>query len=347
MTLNETDKTGDLRYQEEILQGVSRTFALTIPQLPETLRVVIGNAYLLCRTADTIEDSAALPLAEKHAFSRRFVAVVEGCEPADAFARELAPRLGTDTLEDERDLVANTERVIRLTRTFSPDDQAALARCVRIMTEGMEEFQEGRFADGLPDQAHLDRYCYHVAGVVGEMLTSLFCAHSPETAQRRAELERLAVSFGQGLQMTNILKDIWEDRARGACWLPQATFARHGFDLHTLRSGSDSPAFRAGLRELLGIARGHLENALDYTLFLPKSERGLRQFCLWALGMAVLTLRKIERNPGFRSGQEVKIRRRSVHTVVLLSRLFSANNAMLRLLFALAARRLPKPPRNS
>ena len=31
--------------------------------------------------------------------------------------------------------------------------------------------------------------------------------------------------------MTNILKDVWEDRSRGACWLPQDVFTRHGVDL--------------------------------------------------------------------------------------------------------------------
>ena len=34
----------DLAYQDEILQGVSRTFALTIPQLPDALEQVVGNA---------------------------------------------------------------------------------------------------------------------------------------------------------------------------------------------------------------------------------------------------------------------------------------------------------------
>ena len=46
----------DVSYQREILQHVSRTFALTIPELPDSLRIVISNAYLLCRIADTIED---------------------------------------------------------------------------------------------------------------------------------------------------------------------------------------------------------------------------------------------------------------------------------------------------
>ena len=45
-------------YQDQILPHVSRTFALTIPQLPPGLRTAVTSAYLLCRIADTIEDRA-------------------------------------------------------------------------------------------------------------------------------------------------------------------------------------------------------------------------------------------------------------------------------------------------
>ncbi|MGH8145359.1 MAG: squalene/phytoene synthase family protein [Rhodanobacteraceae bacterium] len=40
--------------QNRILSAVSRTFALTIPQLDPALRNVIANAYLLCRIADGV-----------------------------------------------------------------------------------------------------------------------------------------------------------------------------------------------------------------------------------------------------------------------------------------------------
>ena len=80
---------GDLAYQEHILQGVSRTFALTIPQLPDPLREVVGNAYLLCRITDTIEDEPSLSAAEKQAFSARFVEVVAGRANAEPFSRDL------------------------------------------------------------------------------------------------------------------------------------------------------------------------------------------------------------------------------------------------------------------
>jgi farnesyl-diphosphate farnesyltransferase len=188
-------------------------------------------------------------------------------------------------------------------------------------------------------------YCYYVAGVVGEMLTDLFCAHSPAIDARRADLERLAVSFGQGLQMTNILKDIWDDLERGSCWLPRDVFARAGFDLSEMAPGRRSESFENGLRELLAIAHGHLRDALEYTLAIPKEEKGIRRFCLWALGMAVLTLKKIHRHVDFSSSREVKISRRNVKAVILVSNLLTSRDRLLRWAFACAASGLPAPRR--
>ena len=338
------DGPKDERYQTEILQKVSRTFALTIPKLPDDLAKAVGNAYLLCRIADTIEDDRAMPAERKHFHARRFVEVVQGQLDAEGFAADLAPKLAEQTPEAEKDLITHTPAVIRVTHSLPRPQQQAMERCVRIMTEGMVRYQEQETLDGVADIQDMGRYCYHVAGVVGEMLTDLFCSHSPEIEARRAELLPLARSFGQGLQMTNILKDIWEDHARGACWLPRNVFADHGFDItrKTMPQTSD-PGYVRGIRELIGHAHGHLVNALRYTQTLPRHERGLRIFCLWALGMAVMTLDSIHARPDFTQGNQVKICRRSVKIAYLCSRLFVGFDAILRLLFRLAAWRLPAP----
>ena len=333
----------DLAYQTEVLRGVSRTFALTIPQLPEPLRDVVGNAYLLCRITDSIEDEPVLTPPQKRRFTSRFVDVVEGREDAEDFGRELGALLSASTTASERDLVANTPTVIRITGRFRDSQRRALARCVRIMAEGMSAFQQLDTSGGLRDQRELDRYCYVVAGVVGEMLTELFCDYSNDIGERRDELLPLAVSFGQGLQMTNILKDVWEDLRRGACWLPRDVFEQAGFDLRALPAERDDPAFGRGLVGLVGIARGHLADALRYVQLIPPRETGIRRHCLWALGMAVLTLRRIHAAPDYRSGRDVKISRRSVRAVTTLGSLAARWNWALDRLFEALVRGLPAP----
>lgn len=47
---------------------------------------------------------------------------------------------------------------------------------------------------------------FPVAGVVGEMLTDLFCDHVTEIDAGRDRLGTRAVNFGLGLQMTDILE---------------------------------------------------------------------------------------------------------------------------------------------
>ena len=332
----------DLACQAEALQGVSRTFALTIPQLPAPLRDAVGNAYLLCRIADTIEDEAALSVAQKREFSERWVGVVEGREPAGAFADELGALLTRSATASERDLITDVPRVLRISESFSPRQRQAMQRCVKIMAHGMAEFQENAGLDGLADLEHLDRYCYYVAGVVGEMLTELFCDYSGEIDARRDELLALSASYGQGLQMTNILKDVWEDRSRGACWLPRSVFLASGFDLRSLSPGRADPGFVEGMNRLVAIAARHLSDALRYILLIPARETGIRRFCLWALGMAVLTLRRTHATPAFGSAGDVKISRRAVKTVVAVTGALARSDAALKLLFAGLRRGLPR-----
>ena len=107
------------------------------------------------------------------------------------------------------------------------------------------------------------------------------------------------------------------------------------------------------MRELIGVAHAHLRNALSFTLLIPGEEHGIRRFCLWAVGLAVLTLRKIERTPRFTAGSQVKVSRAAVAMTRILTSLAVRNDRMLLRLFERAATGLPlaapsaagRPPR--
>lgn len=336
--------TADERYQEQVLPEVSRTFALTIPQLPGELRLVVTNAYLLCRIADTIEDDGGLSVETKHQLHEEFIEVIAGTRHARSFSERVVPMVSPDMLPAEIDLIANTDRVVAVTHSFNATQRAALQRCVTVMCEGMPRFQTHKSLRGLASLAEMNEYCYYVAGVVGEMLTELFIDYSTQAASRGDELRRLAICFGQGLQMTNILKDVWEDRRTDTCWLPRDVFAARGFDLADLAPGRYVEAFGDGMRFLVGVAHGHLRRAVEYTMLLPASERGLRRFCLWAIGLAVFTLRKVHGNPAFNSGQEVKVSRSTVRATVLVGSAVAGSNTAIRMLFDLISRGLPLAP---
>src|SRR5699024_6557832 len=260
----------EIALQHELLARVSRTFALTIPALPERLQVVVGNAYLLCRISDTIEDTVALEATTQMDFFEQFIAVVRNEADPAAFARAFAPHVAAHASADECRLIKATPRVLAITAKFMAEERAALADCVTVMSRGMAAFQRRKSVAGLANLAEHSEYCYVVAGCVGELLTRLFIAHAPELAPRRTQLMRLALSFGQCLQMTNILKDFWEDRASGVCWLPRDIFRDEGLDLTAVQAGD--PRFARGYRRLLGILHGYDNEALAYILLLPERQ---------------------------------------------------------------------------
>lgn len=332
----------DLLYQQEALVRVSRTFALTIPQLPDGLRDAVANAYLLCRLADTIEDDPGLDSATKARFMADFLAVVHGEADAGEFSSRLGSRLSDCMSRAEHDLVRNTATVLAITASLPAPIRQAVARCIGIMGRGMPEFQRHASLDGLATLQDLQRYCYFVAGVVGEMLTELFCIHCPQLADRRAAMMQLAVRFGQGLQMTNILKDIWEDRAANTCWLPRSAFPAIPAGLGAAMRRGDAAALSEGISLLVGVAHDHLRAALEYTALIPRRQTGIRRFCLWAIGLALLTLRRIHGRPGYRSAAQVKISRRAVRLTIMSCNAVSGSNLLMRLLFAAAAAGLPR-----
>jgi farnesyl-diphosphate farnesyltransferase len=326
-------------FQQEMLINVSRTFALTIPQLPPALRWVVGNAYLLCRITDTIEDAEHLTPEQKHRYHQGLIEAVSVAEDRTGWAERLTADLAVYPNASERELVRHLDRVLVITATFTSTQRAAILRCVTIMGEGMAEFEATDLSKGLADIAQLDRYCYVVAGVVGEMLTDLFCEYSAEIARHQPRLQALSVSFGLGLQMTNILKDIHDDWQRGVCWLPRAHFADYGVPVESLPAQMAHPGFQPALLALVAKAEGHLEDALAYAMLNPSKEKGIRRFLLWAVGMAFQTLKKIRQHPDFTASSQVKISRRQVYVTVISCNLLNFSNTALRGLFRLLSGR--------
>lgn len=310
----------DLTYQKAILSSVSRTFALTIPLLPPAIEVVVGNTYLLCRIVDTIEDAAELSPTEKQGLSKLFLDAVLGAIPVTSFVTPCLEALRNYSNVDELDLIAHTPTVLRILHTFPSSDQTAISRCVSIMSGGMSHFHHRQSQNGLKDLAEFEQYCYVVAGVVGELLTSIFSNYSPEFAKQMNGHEQLAIAFGQALQMANILKDSPEDRARGVSWKPA----------------------QISQTELLKIAYEKLQDSLSYILLIPKHEIGMRRFCFLAFGLAVMTLEKIATREGFNNKAEVKVSRNAVWIFYGFTKLASSNDLPMKSFFYLASSHLRK-----
>ena len=314
------NSSNDLAYQKAILSSVSRTFALTIPLLPATIEKVVGNTYLLCRIVDTIEDAAELNPQTKQKLSQFFLDAVLGKMPVEFFVEPCLKALNDYGNQDELDLITNTPTVLRILHTCSQDDRAAVGRCVSIMSEGMSYFHGKQTQAGLQNLQEFEKYCYVVAGVVGELLTTIFSNHSAEFAKSIKGHEELAIAFGQALQMTNILKDSPEDRARGVSWKP------------------------AGMsqEQLLSIAYEKLQDSLNYILLIPKEDLGIRRFCFLAFGLAVMTLSKIAKQKEFSDKAEVKLSRNTVIAFYAFTKFAVTSDVLMQVFFNQFSKSLAK-----
>jgi len=116
--------------------------------------------------------------------------------------------------------------------------------------------------------AELRNYCWHVASVVG-----LACIHIWGCASEQAK--EFADSAGVAFQLTNILRDLREDAARGRIYLPHEDLARFGYDAERLRNGVRDGAYRALMQFEVERARAFYEQAWPLAPLLPRPGRAV------------------------------------------------------------------------
>jgi farnesyl-diphosphate farnesyltransferase len=324
---------------DAILKKVSRSFYLTLRAVPRRLREPLGLAYLFCRAADTIADTDLIPAAERldllslfrDLFSRR---PISG-EPISEIRRRMISGCGSS---GEQALLNHLEDGFRFFERLSEEDQNRIRFVVTAVTHGMEMDLSFFTSDpdgavrALPSERELDRYCYCVAGAVGEFWTEMLTAHVPSSARwDRKRMSDLGVEFGKGLQMTNILRDIPADLTRGRCYLPETLLSKYGLAPHDLKDPASADRFRPLLSALVSSTQNYLSQGFRYIMSIPRRQVRLRLACLWQHLFAVKTLRRILDHPAdlLSPGGSLKISRREVYTVMLLSTAMVYSNRLL------------------
>ncbi len=324
----------DAEFCRQIFPQVSRTFALGVRLLPPRLSLSVRIAYLLCRIADTIEDSERLPRTEK----ARLLTLFAHClDPIPADCAPILQQFCTGPSPEEM-LAARTDSVLRQYRGLEDRERDVIRHWVTEMAIGMAEYaRDGRRIaparlDGVANVRELDRYCYIVAGTVGHLLTELFeWFTAPRSRAVYPALSGLATSFGIGLQLTNIVKDAPQDHRHGWSYLPRDLCQEAGIQPGELLDPARSVAAERVVRALTGLARQHLRDALLYCTTLPRREYRIRVFCAVPMFFALRTIRRVEENgPRFATATNLKISRNEVYAIVVMTMLFAPSNLLLR-----------------
>ncbi len=340
-----------IQYCENILPKVSRTFAPTIRRLPKGLRLPVTVAYLLCRIADTIEDSPDLSIEQKKDMLTLY-ATIFAQNDSTAYQQLLGQLHHLPRKTEDEKLTHNLPVVMDVFKTFSPAMQGHISRWVAEMSLGMRKYaqakQKRRFSF-LKSMKELDEYTYYVAGTVGYLLTELFSFYSHKiTPMVKSRLEQLAESFGKGLQLVNIIRDTAADLRRGQSYIPDELLQKYQLTRESIFQKENADRAQQLFNELIRNAVNHLDKALDYTLTIPKNETRIRLFCILPLFWALRTLELIQRNTLALLGSEkVKISKRVVRKEFLLALIHVNSNRMLRWYYRRIREEIDRPLLNT
>jgi farnesyl-diphosphate farnesyltransferase len=266
----------------DLLEKTSRTFALSIPVLPEPTRREVMVAYLLFRIADTFEDAAHWAPEDRIAALADFNALLAAPAPdrASALSRSWVER-GVAQHAGYRELMAEVPFVLDAFFALSPGAIPPIRDHVVRSADGMASIV-ARTRDGsltLHSIQELKDYCYIVAGIVGEMLSELFLLDRPGLSGIAPFLRERAATFGEALQLVNILKDSAVDAEEGRRYLP-----------------AEVPK-----ADVFALARRDLGVAGEYILALQKAQapRGLVEFTALPVRLAWAALERVEKSgPG-------------------------------------------------
>jgi len=132
------------------------------------------------------------------------------------------------------------------------------------MIKGMVmDLDQNRFEDF--EELYL--YCYRVAGTVGLMMMPIMGTAPDKTFEEALEP---ALALGVALQLTNILRDVGEDRVRQRIYLPQEDLRRFGVTEQALLKGVKDEKYVSLLKFQIQRAREWYKRAEDGIPMLSK-----------------------------------------------------------------------------
>jgi farnesyl-diphosphate farnesyltransferase len=311
------------------LKPVSRSFYLSIRFLPRPIRSTVAVAYLLARASDTIADANESAAEDRLDLLRAFGTAV-GSSTIGKFS--IPEKVVQASRGGERNLLANTERIIAALRQLPLAHQELVAEVLQRIIRGqcldIERFEIRRMP-ALEEVQQLEEYTFLVAGCVGEFWTKLCLLEWKRYSRVPAgELISLATEFGQGLQLINILRDVPEDLQRGRCYLP----------LPKPRSQQEQGALlTTAWKQWHDAARGKLDAAWGYVHRIRPIR--VRFACAVPALIGVQTLRFLGLRDRLRSG--VKVPRTRVRLLVLLAAIAAMFPWLDRWIFSLASKWRP------
>ena len=219
----------------KLVRATASNFYYAFLLLPRAERRAIKDVYAFCRLLDDVVDedqTGRNPYAELEYWRGEVEAIYQGI-PTSEFGEQLLPSIEEFDLPKQPflDLIDGMEMDLK-----------------------WHSYQT--FAD-------LREYCYRAASTVGLICIEIFGYESARTRE-------YAVNLGLALQLTNILRDLKEDTARGRIYIPVEDLERFGYSERDLRENLYNAPFIELMKYEYARARSYFEKAAGS---LPDQDR--------------------------------------------------------------------------
>tara|TARA_Y100001968_G_scaffold329597_1_gene379294 strand:- start:363 stop:1304 length:942 start_codon:yes stop_codon:yes gene_type:complete len=201
----------------------AKTFYLGTMLLPPQKRRAIWAIYVWCRRTDELMDSPEAQLCDVNKLSERLDKWEE--KTKSIFKGEITDDLDAvmvDTLE-------------KFPQSIQPYLDMIEGQRMDLTCHRYETFKD------------LELYCYRVAGTVGLMtqgVIGLDAAYLSQKGKTPPDTSEAAIALGIANQLTNILRDVGEDRERGRIYLPLEDLKRFGYSEEDLMAGKINAAWK-------------------------------------------------------------------------------------------------------
>jgi len=211
-----------MQHSRAITRKSASNLALAFVLLPKEKRDAMSALYAFCREVDDVADEDSLPAERRRVQLGEWRADIrkacDGHPPQFPVNRELQPVIRQFGLRFELfdDLIKGCE--------------------MDLDTKRYEDFDQ------------LELYCYRVASVVGLLSIEIFGYQNQATRD-------YAIYLGKALQLTNILRDVKTDAARGRIYLPRTELKKFNVTEEEILRGDYSDRYQKLAAQMADRAR--------------------------------------------------------------------------------------------
>ncbi len=233
-------------------QQWAKTFYLGTLLLPQEKRKAIWAIYVWCRRTDEIMDSVEASIKSQDELS----------DNLDEW-EENTKNVFKGNIKSELDSVL-LDTIEKYPQSIQPYLDMIDGQRMDLNKFRYKDFDE------------LKLYCYRVAGTVGLMTQNVMGIDSAYTSAPWSAIpdpSEAAIALGIANQLTNILRDVGEDRHRGRIYLPQADIEKFNYSEEELLKGKINKQWRALMNFQLTRAREWFQKSEDGIKWLSSDAR--------------------------------------------------------------------------